>query len=59
MAGIAKAGAASIEGFHVGADLDEAVGYRGADEGIAAPVDADERVDIAGVVWGSFEGGLG
>ena len=50
VAGITKAGAAAIEGLHVGTDLDQAEGYRGADKRIASPVDADERIDVASVI---------
>src|SRR6266481_5112224 len=58
VAGITKPGTTAIEGFHVGADLDEAVGNCRADEGVAAPVHADERIDVAGVVLRGFDGGL-
>jgi hypothetical protein len=53
------------EGCFALADFDEAVGDCGVDEGVAAPVDADERVDVAGVIGSSFDcgfrrcGGLG
>ncbi len=50
VAGVAEAGAAAVEGLHVGTEFDEAVGDGGADEGVAAPVDADEGVDVVGVV---------
>src|SRR5258705_3407764 len=58
VAGITKPGAAAIKGFHVGADFDEAVRDCGSDEGIAAPVHADERVDVAGVILSGLDGGL-
>jgi len=58
VAGIAKAGAATVEGFHVGANFYEAEGDCRADEGIAAPVHADEWVDVASVILSGFDGGL-
>ena len=58
VAGVAEAGAAAVEGLHVGTDLDEAEGDGGADEGIAAPVDADEGIDVARVVAGGFSRSL-
>src|SRR6202022_2070978 len=54
VAGITEPGAASIEGLHVGADLHEAVRYCSADERIATPVDANERIYIACIVPGGF-----
>ena len=58
VAGITKAGAVAIEGLHVGADLDHSVGDCGADKSVASPIHADERVDVAGVILGRFDGGL-
>lgn len=47
----------AVEGFHVGANFYHAIGDRRADEGIATPVDADERIDGAGVILGNLADG--
>src|ERR1700722_15911028 len=54
---VTEAGAPPIEGFHVGTDFDQTIGDRGADKGVAAPVDTDEWVDVVGVVRRGLGGG--
>ena len=58
VAGITKPRAAAIESFHVGTDLHEAKRDCSADERIATPVDANERIYIPRVVAGGFSRSL-
>jgi hypothetical protein len=50
MAGVAEAGRFVIEALHIRAQLDHAKRNRGAHKGVAAPVHADEGIDVVGVI---------